>query len=99
MPLAKNFRQSKTLPMLVSLGLVIVVGLIDYRTGFELNFNAFYLIPIILAVWFIGRGFGFFISLLCVTVSVVGDLIAGLRYSSSFALIWNSLISGASYFA
>jgi signal transduction histidine kinase len=83
----------------VSLGLVVIVGLLDYLTGFELSLFAFYLIPVSVAAWFIGRGFGVIVSVLCVAVSVTGDLIAGLRYTSIFVVIWNALIWVTSYFA
>lgn len=91
--------RSTALPMLASLGGVAVVGVVDYLTGFELYFFAFYLIPVILASWFIGRGFGILVSVLCVAASVAGDLIAGARYSSAFVLVWNALIAVAFYFA
>jgi signal transduction histidine kinase len=79
--------------MVLSLEIVVVVGLFDYLTGFELNFFAFYLIPVIMAVWFVGRGFGVFVSAWCVVVSISGDIIAGARYSSSLVPIWNATIS------
>jgi signal transduction histidine kinase len=77
---------------------VTVVGLFDYFTGYELSFFAFYLIPVILAVWCIGRGFGFFVSALCVVVSIVGDLIRGAPYSSSLVPVWNTAISLTFFF-
>ncbi len=72
-----------------SLVIVAIVGVFDCLSGFELNFFAFYLIPVTLAVWCVGRGFGIFVSALCVVVSVAGDLIAGARYSSSLVPVWN----------
>lgn len=84
--------------VLVSLVIVAIVGLFDYLTGFELNFFAFYLIPVILAVWYVGRGFGVFISALCVVVSIAGDLIAGARYSSSLVPVWNTAIALTFFF-
>ena len=75
------------------LEIVAVVGLLDWVAGFELNFFAFYLIPVILAVWSVGRGFGVFVSALCVVVSIAGDVIAGARYSSSLVPVWNMVIS------
>jgi signal transduction histidine kinase len=84
--------RSKAWAVLASLGLVPAIGLIDYLTGFELYFFAFYLIPVILAGWFVGRGFGVVVSILCVGASVAGDLIAGARYSSPVVPIWNGLI-------
>ncbi len=72
--------------------MVALVGLSDFLAGFELYFFAFYLIPVMLAVWFVGRGFGILVSALCVTVSIAGDLIAGARYSSSLVPVWNATI-------
>jgi signal transduction histidine kinase len=89
--------RSNAFLVFLSLGIVAVVGLFDYFTGFELNFFAFYLVPVILAVWFVSRGFGIFISTLCVTVSIAGDLIAGARYSR-LALVWNTSIAFVFYF-
>jgi signal transduction histidine kinase len=77
----------------LSLVIVAVVGAFDYLTGIELNFFAFYLVPVILAVWFVGRGFGILISALCVVVSIAADLFAGARYSSSLVPVWNTVIS------
>jgi signal transduction histidine kinase len=85
--------RSKAFPTVLSLGMVAVVGMLDFLTGFELTFFAFYLIPVTLAVWFVGRGFGIFVSALCVVVSIVGDLFAGARYSSSLVPVWNTAIS------
>ncbi len=98
----KRFTQfsahSKAFRVFVSLGMVAIVGLLDYLTGFELNFFAFYLVPVILAVWFVGRGFGIFISILCAVVSIAGDLIAGARYSSPLVLVWNTAIALTFYY-
>ncbi len=84
---------SKPFRVLLSLVIVAIVGAFDYLTGFELNFFAFYLIPVTLAVWFVGRGFGIFVSALCVAVSIAGDVKAGAVYSSSLVPVWNVAIS------
>jgi signal transduction histidine kinase len=85
--------QSKAFRVVLSLGMVGIIGLLDFLTGFELTFFAFYLLPVSLAVWFVGRGFGIFVSALCVVVSLTGDKIAGARYSSSLVPVWNMAIS------
>jgi signal transduction histidine kinase len=97
MAIGGRFRQldarSKTFCVILCLGLIAVVGLLDFLTGFELTVFAFYLIPVILAVWFVSRNFGTLVSVLCAVVSTVGDMIAGARYSSSLIPVWNSAIS------
>src|SRR5271156_487977 len=89
---------SSAFRVILCLEFVIIVGLFDYLTGYELNFFAFYLIPVILAVWFVGRGFGIIVSALCVVVSIAGDLFAGARYSSSLVPVWNTMISLTFFF-
>ena len=64
--------------------LVVVIGAVDYFTGFETSFSAFYLLAIGLAAWFVGRGIAIFISILSVAVSLAGDLARGAHFSSSF---------------
>jgi signal transduction histidine kinase len=91
--LGPHSRAFRVVLSLEILAIVLIVGIFDCVTGFELNFFAFYLIPVILAVWFVGRGFAIFVSALCVVVSVEGDLIAGARYSSSLVPAWNAAIS------
>jgi signal transduction histidine kinase len=85
--------QPKLLRVVLSLAMVGLVGLLDFLTGYELTFSAFYLIPVILAVWFVGWRFGILISALCVLVSIAGDVIKGARYSSSLVPVWNTVIS------
>src|SRR5580692_6388668 len=85
--------RSRGFRMVLSLSMVGLVGLLDFRTGFELNFFAFYLIPVSLAVWFVGRGFGIVVSAFCVVVSITGDVVAGARYSSSLVPVWNTSIA------
>jgi hypothetical protein len=65
---------------------------VDYRTGFETSFSAFYLLAIGLATWCVGRGFTIFISILSVAVSLAGDLAKGAHFSSPLVPAWNAVI-------
>jgi signal transduction histidine kinase len=86
-------RYSKPVLMGISIALVMVIGAVDWVTGYELSFFVFYLIPVALAVWFVGNVFGIVVSILSVGVSVAGDLSARMRYSEPFVPVWNSLIA------
>jgi signal transduction histidine kinase len=90
-------RHSRPVLTLACLAAVALIGFVDYRTGFEISFTVFYLIVVGFATWFVGRGFGLFLSLFSVTVAIAGDLKAGARYSTSFIPIWNAAILTASY--
>ncbi len=91
-------RRSRRFFVLVCLGVLGLVGAIDYLTGFEIFFSVFYLLGIGLAVWFVSRGFGLLLSILSVAVWIMGDLAAGAHYSSPFIPIWNAAVFTAFYF-
>jgi serine phosphatase RsbU (regulator of sigma subunit) len=55
----------KYLLFLISFIAVIIIGFFDYISGTELSFYIFYVLPVIFAVWFAGKGYGFFITLFC----------------------------------
>lgn len=91
-------KRSRALAVAISLLIVIVVGGVDYVTGWELSFSVFYLLAVGLASWFVGVRFAIFISLLNVAVSLAGDLAVGGRYSSRLVPWWNGSIVLTSYF-
>jgi signal transduction histidine kinase len=55
-----------------------LVGYVDYLTGYERSLLLFYLVPISLAVWFGNFAFGLAVVVVCVLVSVLSDLAAGI---------------------
>src|SRR5215469_1660447 len=78
--------------------LSLVTGFTDYLTGTIISFSAFYLAPVSLAAWFVGTTFGLFISVLCVTVWVLGNLVAGdANFANPFLIAWNGCIQLASF--
>jgi signal transduction histidine kinase len=69
------------------------VGLADYWTGYERSMLIFYLIPITLGTWFVGRGFGMFLAGLSIATSIFTDVASGIpqvRY-------WNEAVALSSY--
>jgi signal transduction histidine kinase len=75
-----------------AVALVWVVGLADYLTGVELSFSIFYLIPVSLAAWFLGRGPGLFVSLVSAATWFANDsLFREHPYSHSLIPYWNAL--------
>ena len=72
--------------------LLALAGIADYVTGFSLSFSVFYLLPIILAGWRVGRRFACFIAILSVLSLNASDLLAGQRVEPGLLLVWNALI-------
>lgn len=72
--------------------LVVIIGFVDYLTGFEINFGVFYLIPVFTATWYISKGYGFFISVLSSIVWFLADHYADHAYSNGVSAYWNALV-------
>src|SRR3954470_23886079 len=94
---ALEHRSQRTLITAGLIGLV-VIGLVDYLTGFELLFSVFYLLEVGLAAWFVGWGFGLIMSVLSVMVWIGGDVAAGAHYSNLVVPVWNAVILMVFYF-
>jgi diguanylate cyclase (GGDEF)-like protein len=71
---------------------VILLGIIDYLTGYELSFSLFYLAPISLISWFKGRRSGLLTSAVSAIAWFLADYLSGSRYSNPSIYIWNTLI-------
>jgi signal transduction histidine kinase len=84
---------SRKVVIATALLIVVVVGLIDYFSGYEISFSVFYLAAIALATWSVGKWCGWFISVLSVISWLMGDLAAGASYSNRFVPIWNVAIA------
>ena len=85
-------RVSRPVLILAGVGVVTLIGAIDYLTGYELMFSVFYLLAVGLGTWFVGRWFGWLMSVLSVGVAIGGDVAAGAHYSNPLVPIWNALI-------
>ena len=94
-PITRKLSPSRPLVAALALGIVVVVGIADYATGYEITFSIFYLVAIILAAWFVGRGFAIWVSVLSVAVAVGGDIAAGAP--SKLVPAWNASITFGFY--
>ena len=82
----------------VVLIVLAVVGVADYVTGHEILLSIFYLVPVAIAAWAVGRPFAVITALLSVGVWLVGDIAAGADVARPFVLAWNACITLAFYF-
>ena len=85
-------RYSRGSLIAAGLMLLVLIGLVDYLTGFEIMFSVFYLLEVGLAAWFVGRGFGLLMAVLSIAAWIGGDVAAGAHYSTPLIPIWNALI-------
>jgi diguanylate cyclase (GGDEF)-like protein len=74
---------------------LVIVGIVDYRTGYRISSMVFYLIPIFISTMFLGWSTGVGISVLCAIVWLIADLKGGgSRYVYFFTPYWNALARG-----
>jgi diguanylate cyclase (GGDEF)-like protein len=86
--------------LLISIGsvMVILVGVLNHLAGPEISSTIFYLIPIVLATWFIERSIGFIFSILSALTWLIADLTSGATFSYSDIPYWNGVARLSSFF-
>jgi len=77
---------------LVSLVLIVVIGTIDFYTGFEFSVSFLYIFPVILATWAKGWRFGIASALFAAIVWSVALYTAGFPAPRSSYPIWNTFM-------
>jgi len=77
---------------ILGVSIVIILGIIDYATGYDLSFSLFYLAPISLVSWFGKRRLGVLISLVSALTWFTADIANGRIYTYPIIYLWNTLI-------
>jgi len=83
----------KTIPTwLAGFLLVIVIAIVDFFTGYQLNFSMFYLIPIIWITWKSGKLGGVIYSIFSSIAWLEADLLAEPLYTHPLIPYWNAFM-------
>lgn len=82
----------------LTVSLVAAVGIFAYSTGYDFHLTAFFLLPICLAGWAMGRQAGLSIALLSAIVWLIADLATGHPYKHPGIPYWNALMLLAFFF-
>jgi diguanylate cyclase (GGDEF)-like protein len=85
-------KQSKAFILFLTLALIALIGLIDYRTGYEIGSSITYLLPIMLAAWVVGMWWGIAASIVCAGTWLWADVASGHAYSSGIIMLWSGLM-------
>lgn len=76
---------------------VLVLGWVDWLTGYELNFFLFYFLPVAAGAWFIGLGFSVTLAVCSALVWFGADVLSGHVHASSAYAVWNTVIRMISF--
>jgi len=95
MSLGRLFEQHPRRTTALALVLVVALGVIDNVTGIEISFSIFYLVPIGLASWYVGRPAGLVVAAIsCVTWFLNDAVLVTHHYSNALIPVWNGLMRG-----
>ena len=78
---------------------VLLVGLLDWATGWELQFFVFYFIPIAFAAWFARAPGSYFVVLLSAAAWFTADALTGHPYTHQVYAVWNTFIRLVAFLA
>jgi signal transduction histidine kinase len=91
--LATFLRKQSRLQLFVEVfALAILVGLIDYVTGYEVTIYPFYSIPILVMVWFGDMRLAAVISVLSTVCWWWADKASGHQYSTEWLRLWDAIV-------
>ena len=85
-------RLSKPWAMFLALILAVLIGVMDYASGYDLQVTAFYLVPICWTSWVVGRKGGLFLAAACTAIWGVADWLTGQLNLFPMILVWNALM-------
>jgi hypothetical protein len=78
---------------------VLILGLVDWLTGYDLNFFVFYFLPVAVGAWFLGIGYSVTLAVLSALVWFGADFLSGHEHPSHFYAVWNTFIRLVSFLA
>lgn len=71
---------------------LLLVGVLDYLTGYEVSFAIFYLIPVTTAAWFAGKYWGLLFAVASSLAWYAAEMAAGYTYSHASIPVWNASV-------
>jgi hypothetical protein len=78
--------------IIIAFLLTMIIGYVDYITGYEFRMELFYLLPISYVTWFVGQRSGMLFSILSIITIVYADIMAGKKFSSFTIEFWNGAV-------
>jgi diguanylate cyclase (GGDEF)-like protein len=82
--------RSKSFILICGFAFIMVLGICDYFTGFELSFAFFYLLPVALVAWFTSTRPAVVTSIASAMTWQAANQLAGERFSTQLIPLWNA---------
>jgi len=78
--------------LLTAFLIAMLLGVLDFWTGFEISFSFFYLIPVSLAAWTAGKRAGVLVSIESAAIWLIANQLAGQDFSNLLIPFWNAVM-------
>lgn len=76
----------------VCLLVAMIIAAMDYLTGYELAFSIFYLVPVTLGAWYLGRIYALLMAVFAASLWLLVDKLSGNTYSHLLIAYWNASV-------
>lgn len=83
-------RRSQRFVIGVALGLVVLLGVLDFLTGFEISFAVFYVAPVALVAWYTSRRAALLTSVASAAAWQAANSLAGEQFTHNWIPVWNA---------
>jgi hypothetical protein len=93
---ATPFARNRLVVAIAGFVATVIIGWLDYFTGYSLDFSLLYFLPVAYVAWYATLGAAFGISFLALITWYTADMLAGHVFESSAALVWNSFMRAGS---
>lgn len=80
----------KVITEIASYFAILLIGFLDYATGYQLSFSIFYLFPICTVTWVISKKAGFAFAFYGLLIWTLSDILSRDFQFDSFILSWNA---------
>jgi hypothetical protein len=84
-----RFRFNPKVATPILTGMILVIGLLDYKSGFMLSLFPLYLVPLVLVAWHDSKAVTALVSFLAATIIIVKDSFSWLPYRHGFYFYWD----------
>ena len=84
-------RQSRAAVWSMVAGSLVCLGIIDYLTGAQFTISFFYLVPVSLASWRLGRNSAGLVALACALTWQATDMLTGESVTGPGVVVWNAV--------
>ena len=82
------FANCNDIVRVASLFVLLLIGWVDYITGYEFGFFIFYFVPVAIAAWYCGLKDGIWIAIASAVCWYLSDLFTHHPYSKSYFIYW-----------